>query len=1078
MKAILLNQDKDTGLRSCVVGTTASTQGERWYRFATSNQIPGSNHDIKATFLITSNCLANYNQFGVLRVYLRNDNSNVTAKLEWIYSGKNISPNNFICAVSPTAPFTYELWAKTIYAYDTYKISIMDESLSFTNTTNTQTWILENNINTTGETMDPTYTQYVSSYDNLKVGEIFSQVESPSAENSLITKNYFEQTLKDGTFTGMNINGLEVLNINDDKIIILRHNANTLVALRVNQHVIDSKAHGILELVESYDNGTTWNIIGQFDQNAITDNTFIDYKHGDARYLNNTFTKRTQVHTILSGQVYKGYIKLATANSAIGSEIANDFLIIKGSTSGFVTPNWFKIIVSVRNSNPVTYFETLGYFQYNYPSITVTKNSSNKYNIYLTVNSNNYSIWANIFLDISKYSHGNNWTINVEPGTLPDISDGDIPDTTVWDLNTDGLGISIDKQSIKRTEITKEEVEKLYYPKTGGTLGGNLVFSSAVSNIVSGTNYNTKQILFSVAPKYNVQIHGYWDSSNNESIFYVGQHFNNEYQTVRIHNVKTPISNSDAANKYYVDSKIASYTVPLATSSTRGGVKIGYTANGKNYPVQLSNEQMYVNVPWTDTNTTYSNATTSTAGLMSSTDKSKLDGIATSANNYSHPTTSGNKHIPSGGSSGQILRWSADGTAVWGADNDTTYTTFVKSGSGAKAGLVPAPSTTAGTTKYLREDGTWQVPPDTNTIYTPASATPKAPGTAAVGTSAKYAREDHIHPAQTTVSGNSGTATKLATARTILTDLASTSAVNFDGSANITPGITGTLPISHGGTGETTAQNAANALLIGVPQGTATSILDSTNFITQHTQGENTFWRRPVSLIYKYIRSKMPPNMRFSNNNLGTAISTEQWNNIKAGTFTDMNLGDYWTINNIKWKIVAFDYYYDTKSTVTKHHILLMPEKILGTSIMVAESDNGKGYLTSVPCLTYISSVIPSAFNNYLVTCPITASTTVNNTAVTSYSMASYKYRLLSEIMVFGCKINSIEKETNDTMQLPYFKAYPNYAISNTARQSGCIWLRDYGGGFNYCVINSSGVTYTVKGNLSAGILPIITIGG
>ena len=43
-------------------------------------------------------------------------------------------------------------------------------------------------------------------------------------------------------------------------------------------------------------------------------------------------------------------------------------------------------------------------------------------------------------------------------------------------------------------------------------------------------------------------------------------------------------------------------------------------------------------------------------------------------NNYSHPTTTGNKHIPAGGSSGQILRWSADGTAVWGADNDTKYT--------------------------------------------------------------------------------------------------------------------------------------------------------------------------------------------------------------------------------------------------------------------------------------------------------------------------------------------------------------------------------------------------------------------
>lgn len=45
------------------------------------------------------------------------------------------------------------------------------------------------------------------------------------------------------------------------------------------------------------------------------------------------------------------------------------------------------------------------------------------------------------------------------------------------------------------------------------------------------------------------------------------------------------------------------------------------------------------------------------------------------------------------------------------------FSNFVKSGTGAKAGLVPAPSTTAGTTKYLREDGTWQVPPNTNTTY-------------------------------------------------------------------------------------------------------------------------------------------------------------------------------------------------------------------------------------------------------------------------------------------------------------------------------------------------------------------------
>ena len=67
---------------------------------------------------------------------------------------------------------------------------------------------------------------------------------------------------------------------------------------------------------------------------------------------------------------------------------------------------------------------------------------------------------------------------------------------------------------------------------------------------------------------------------------------------------------------------------------------------------------------------------------MSADDKKKLDGVAASANAYSHPTTSGNKHIPSGGSSGQILRWSSDGTAVWGSDNNTTYSVVTASANG------------------------------------------------------------------------------------------------------------------------------------------------------------------------------------------------------------------------------------------------------------------------------------------------------------------------------------------------------------------------------------------------------------
>lgn len=49
---------------------------------------------------------------------------------------------------------------------------------------------------------------------------------------------------------------------------------------------------------------------------------------------------------------------------------------------------------------------------------------------------------------------------------------------------------------------------------------------------------------------------------------------------------------------------------------------------------------------------------------------------------YSHPATSGYRHIPSGGKAGQILRWSADGTAVWGPDANTVYSAASSSTAG------------------------------------------------------------------------------------------------------------------------------------------------------------------------------------------------------------------------------------------------------------------------------------------------------------------------------------------------------------------------------------------------------------
>ena len=97
---------------------------------------------------------------------------------------------------------------------------------------------------------------------------------------------------------------------------------------------------------------------------------------------------------------------------------------------------------------------------------------------------------------------------------------------------------------------------------------------------------------------------------------------------------------SDKAKLDGIANNANNYSLPTASSTTKGGITLGYSQSGKNYPVALdSNGKAYVNVPWTDTNTTYGLATPSTNGLMSAGDKTKLNGISSGATADSAITT-------------------------------------------------------------------------------------------------------------------------------------------------------------------------------------------------------------------------------------------------------------------------------------------------------------------------------------------------------------------------------------------------------------------------------------------------------
>ena len=173
-------------------------------------------------------------------------------------------------------------------------------------------------------------------------------------------------------------------------------------------------------------------------------------------------------------------------------------------------------------------------------------------------------------------------------------------------------------------------------------------------------------------------------------------------------------------------------TYSQATSSTLGLIKIGYTESGKNYPIELNTSgQAFVNVPWTDT--TYSVATTSANGLMSSDDKTKLDRIADNANNYSLPVatssvrggikigyTESGKNYPV-----ELSNEQAYVNVPW---EDTTYSVFTGATTTAAgtSGLVPAP-TSGQSTRYLCSDGEWSIP--TGSIYKGSTAISVKPST-------------------------------------------------------------------------------------------------------------------------------------------------------------------------------------------------------------------------------------------------------------------------------------------------------------------------------------------------------------
>lgn len=120
------------------------------------------------------------------------------------------------------------------------------------------------------------------------------------------------------------------------------------------------------------------------------------------------------------------------------------------------------------------------------------------------------------------------------------------------------------------------------------------------------------------------------------------------------------------------------------------------------------------------------------------------------------------------------------------------------------------------------------------------------------------ANHTHNYAGASSPGGPATSANRLATARTVQTDLGSESAVSFDGSANITPGVKGTLPIAHGGTGATTARGAEYNIMNQIRTVTS-NVADSDMFVCKSTAPDATngaTYARSFSTVYNAIKDK------------------------------------------------------------------------------------------------------------------------------------------------------------------------------------------------------------------------------
>lgn len=220
---------------------------------------------------------------------------------------------------------------------------------------------------------------------------------------------------------------------------------------------------------------------------------------------------------------------------------------------------------------------------------------------------------------------------------------------------------------------------------------------------------------------------------------------------------------------------------------------------------------------------------------------------------------------------------------------------------------------------------------------------------------------------------------------------------------------------------------------------------------------------------------------------LGNTVTAAQYAAIKAGTFDDLYIGDYWTIGDVKYRIAAFDYFLNAGDTeCTDHHAVIVPDTCLYRASMNSTDTANGGYVDSAMYksnLEQAKTIIKSAFSGHVLNHRVYLVNAVTNGAPSAGAWCDSEVDLMTERMVYGCPVYSpmtdgqkspwtqMHNCTEEKSQLPLFW-HDQSRICNRDNW----WLRDVVYAYGFAYVTYDGVAYFFDASSSNGVRPYFCI--